>query len=139
MSNDVPQGYQSWPFDRGFEPLVGPLYVRLEGPNVRVAFRVASHHLNIRGHLHGGMLMTLIDEAVALAAAHSLGSDAAFATISLNCDFVAPGEKDDWVEAEAELVRRTRRLLFARAQAVVGQKLLVTASGINRVFHSAVS
>ena len=137
MTEDVPQGYQSWPFDRGFEPLVGPLYLRLDGSNAKVAFRVASHHLNIRGHLHGGMLMTLIDEAVALAAAHSLGSDAAFATISLNCDFVAPGEKDDWVEAEAELVRHTRRLLFARAQAVAGQKLLVTASGINRVFHSA--
>lgn len=134
MSESVPEGYQPLPLDRGFEARIGPLYVRFDDAVARIGVRVVEHHLNPGGRLHGGMSMTLVDEAAALAAFRALGADARFATISLNCDFMAAGAVGDWVEAEAEIVRQTRRLLFVRARAFTADRLLLTASGIWRLF-----
>ena len=134
MSESVPEGYRPLPLDRGFEARIGPLFFRPEGAGPRIGVRVAEHHLNPGGRLHGGMLMTLVDEAVALAAFRALGTGARFATISLNCDFMAAGVAGDWGEAEAEIVRRTRRLLFVRANAFTADRQLLTASGIWRLF-----
>ena len=122
------------PFQRGFEHRVGPLYVRADAEPARIGFRVAENHLNPNGTLHGGMLMTLTDDAVAVAALRALGSTARFATVSLNCDFLSSGSLDDWIEAEAEIVRRTRQFFFVRIMVSCEGRLMATASGLWRLF-----
>ena len=131
----VPEGYEPFLVGAGFEAHVGPLYFRRLGNAVRLGFRVAEKHLNPRRTLHGGMMMTLIDDAIAMAVGLETGS-AAMATVSLNGDFLAAAKPEEWVEAEGEVVRRTRALVFTRGAIFCGQRTLFTASGVWKIFES---
>ena len=51
-------------------------------------------------------------------------------TVSLNCEFTAPGEVGDLIESTAEVVRRTRSLAFVRGLLVAGERTLLSYSGI---------
>ena len=131
----VPEGYLPFPIEGGFEAHVGPLYIRRLDDAVRLGFRVAEKHLNPRRTLHGGMMMTLIDDAIAVA----VGVDTAnpsMATVSLNGDFLAAAKADGWVEAEGEVVRRTRELVFTRGAITCEGRTLFTASGVWKLFES---
>ena len=130
----VPEGYHPFPIDSGFEAHVGPLYVRQREGTVRIGFRVAEKHLNPRRTLHGGMMMTLIDDAIAMAVGMETASPA-MATVSLNGDFLAAAKAGEWVEAEGEVVRRTRELVFTRGAIVCGARTLFTASGVWKIFE----
>ncbi len=56
------EGYDELRLVDPFEIHVGPAFLeRREGRPRRYAFRVAPHHCNLRGVVHGGMLMTLAD------------------------------------------------------------------------------
>jgi uncharacterized protein (TIGR00369 family) len=132
---EVPEGYELFPVAGGFEAHVGPLYFRRLGGAVRLGFRVAEKHLNPRQTLHGGMMMTLIDDAIAMAVGMETASPA-MATVSLSGDFLAAAKADEWVEAEGEVVRRTRELVFTRGTIVCGERTLFTASGVWKIFDS---
>ena len=131
----VPDGYEPFFIEGGFEANVGPLYFRRLENVVRLGFRVAEKHLNPRRTLHGGMMMTLIDDAIAMAVGMETGS-AAMATVSLNGDFLAAAKPEEWVEAEGAVVRRTRVLVFTRGAIFCGERTLFTASGVWKVFES---
>ena len=73
-------------------------------------------------------MMTMIDLALAATAKEVL--EDRFVTISLNSEFIAPGHRDDIIEATGELIRRTRRLAFVRGQVFSGDRILLTASGV---------
>ena len=51
-----------------FGDLVGPIWRREENGQLRFGFVVAPKHLNRAGNLHGGMLMTVADQAMAMTA-----------------------------------------------------------------------
>ena len=131
----VPEGYEPFPVAGGFEALVGPLYLRRLAGVVRLGFRVADKHLNPRQTLHGGMMMTLIDDAIAMAVGMETAS-AAMATVSLNGDFLGAAKSDEWIEAEGDVVRRTRELVFTRGTIFCGERTLFTASGVWKIFES---
>ena len=130
----IPEGYRPFPVEGGFEAHVGPLYIRYNDGGVRLGFRVAEQHLNPRRTLHGGMMMTLIDDAIAMAVGMETASPA-MATVSLNGDFLAAAKAGEWVEAEGEVVRRTRELVFTRGAIVCGARTLFTASGVWKIFE----
>jgi len=50
--------------------------------------------------------------------------------ISLACDFVADACTGERVEAHVKVVRRTRSLIFLTADLAVGERILLTASGL---------
>ena len=56
-----------------FGDLVGPIWRREDGERLRFGFVVAPKHLNRAGNLHGGMLMTLADQAMAMTARRATG------------------------------------------------------------------
>ena len=115
---------------RGFNKFVGPLY-RLpdEGGVTRHAFLVAEKHMNAAGTVHGGMLMALAD--VSMSRTSRLTTDAqSCSTVALSCDFLAPGRLGDVIESRVRVTRRTRTLVFLSAELSVGERLLMTASGV---------
>ncbi len=132
----IPDGYEPFPVAGGFEAQVGPLYFRRIEGVMRLGFRVAEKHLNPRRTLHGGMMMTLIDDAIAMAVGMET-ANAAMATVSLNGDFLAAAKADEWVEAEGAVVRRTRELVFTRGAIFCGERTLFTASGVWKIFDPA--
>jgi uncharacterized protein (TIGR00369 family) len=126
----IPDGYRLFEYVDPFEDLVGPLSYKDEGDGkLRFAFVAEQKHANTGGQIHGGMLMTFADYALCLTAIHGLNGERCV-TVSLNCEFTAPGEVGDLIESTAEVVRRTRSLAFVRGLLVAGERTLLSYSGI---------
>jgi acyl-coenzyme A thioesterase PaaI-like protein len=49
-----------------FTKLVGPIWMREMDSELRLGLLVEKKHLNRAGNVHGGMLMTFADQAMAL-------------------------------------------------------------------------
>jgi uncharacterized protein (TIGR00369 family) len=116
-----------------FGDLVGPVWLREENAQPRFAFVVAPKHLNHAGNLHGGMLMTVADQSMGMTARKASGGKR-HATIELNIQFVDGVRLGEFVEAHPEVVRATRSLIFMQVRMVVGVRLVVTATGIWKIF-----
>lgn len=112
--------------------LVGPLWQRTDGGASRLGFVARDHHTNRRGVVHGGMLLMFADEAIGKAA-YDANDRQPQATIQLDVQFIAPVEVGQFVEADAEVVRRTRSLIFMAGKLIAGDKTVATASGIWKV------
>jgi uncharacterized protein (TIGR00369 family) len=126
----IPEGYRLFEFIDPFEELVGPLcFKEDEAGRFRCAFEATPRHANTSGQIHGGMLMTFADFALCLAATHGLPGERCV-TVSLTCEFTAPGEVGDFIESTAEVVRRTRSLTFVRGQVTAGDRILLNYSAI---------
>jgi uncharacterized protein (TIGR00369 family) len=129
-------GWEIISSNTAFGDLVGPIWRRKEGERLRFGFVVAPKHLNRSGNLHGGMLMTLADNAMAIAAREATGCKR-HATIELNIQFVGAVKLGEFVEARPEVARATRSLVFMQAKMFVGARLVVTTNGIWKILEEA--
>jgi uncharacterized protein (TIGR00369 family) len=121
---------------RGFNQFVGPLY-RLpdKAERPRFAFVAAEKHMNAAGSVHGGMLITLAD--VAMSRTARLTSKAtSCSTVSLSCDFLAPGGLGETIEAEVRVTRLARTMVFLSAEITASGRPLLVANGVWRVRHA---
>jgi uncharacterized protein (TIGR00369 family) len=117
---------------RGFSRHVGPLY-RLRGEGAyRFGFIVENKHMNAAGAVHGGMLMGLADVAMSRTTREVTGA-ATCSTVALSCDFLAPGKLSDLVEAQVQIARRTRTLVFLSATISAGDRRLLVAQGVWKI------
>ena len=126
---ELPPGYQPYDYDDPFEKLIGPLGYRVEDGAISFAFIAQPNHRNTGDTLHGGMLMTFADFALCLAAVWNQPEERCV-TVSFSCQFVAAGRSGDVVESTCEVVRRTGSLAFVRGTLFVGDRVLVSFSGI---------
>jgi len=108
--------------------MIGPIYERTDAKGFVRAFRIEDRHTNGRGVLHGGMLMAFAD--IVLAQAGILAGAGPAATVRIATEFIAPGRLGEWVEGRAQVSRRTRSLIFTQGDISVGDRPLMTASGI---------
>lgn len=130
MSENAPPGFALCDIADGqFAEMVGPLYVRRDAGGTSFGFRAAPRHGNVRGAVHGGMLMTLADQVLGLTVMEAVDL-APMVTISLNCDFVAAAMPGDWIEGRATVVRTTRSIVFVRGTLTVRDAVVLSASGI---------
>jgi uncharacterized protein (TIGR00369 family) len=129
-------GWEIISSNTAFGDLVGPVWRRKEGERLRFGFVVAPKHLNRAGNLHGGMLMTLADNAMAIAAREASGARR-HATIELNIQFIGAVRLGEFVEAHPEVSRSTRSLTFMQAKMFVGTRLVVTTNGIWKILDGA--
>lgn len=127
----VPHGF-SFVEDEGFIDLVGPIYLRQTDGTY--AFRALQKHANLIGLVHGGMLMSLADRALGVAAMRA-AEGANCVTIELGMQFVGAGRLGDWIEARPQVVRRTSSLVFMRGEVVVRDDVIGTASGVWKILR----
>ena len=144
--NDKPAVRQTGTFDpaahgweeisklTAFGDLVGPIWRRADGDRLRFGFVVAPKHLNRAGNLHGGMLMTVADQSMAMTARVATGGKR-HATIELNIQFVGGVKLGEFVESYPEVVRTTRSLVFMQAKMLVGARTVVTTNGIWKILE----
>jgi uncharacterized protein (TIGR00369 family) len=130
------EGWEIISSNTAFGDLVGPVWRRKEGEQLRFGFVVAPKHLNRAGNLHGGMLMTLADNAMAITAREVTGCKR-HATIELNIQFIGAVRLGEFVEAHPEVSRATRSLTFMQAKMFVGSRLVVTTNGIWKILDEA--
>lgn len=130
-------GWMTWGLGRDpYETHCGPFCYKVEADGrIRAAFEPQPHHLNGMGSLHGGALMSFADFALFAIAHHSLIETTAV-TLTCNSEFIAAGGIDGWVEAEGEVIKETKSIIFVRG--VLKQKgvTLLAFSGVLKKLKS---
>jgi acyl-coenzyme A thioesterase 13 len=107
-------GWTTW--SRGadpFETLLGPFCFKIEDGQARCAFAPRQDHLNGAGFIHGGALMSFADFAL-FSIAHNALQGVKAVTLTCNSEFMSPGTLDGWMEANGEVLRDTRSVVFVR-------------------------
>ncbi len=130
----IPPGFAPRPVGGGFMAFAGPLYVRRDAAG-RAAFGllVEPRHCNAKDMCHGGMLAALTDVVLGIGGLEQAGVQGFFITIGLTQDFLAPVPLGSWLEAEVELLRRTRTTMFAQGVFRVRGEAALRASGVFRL------
>lgn len=136
MSADVPDGYEPEPEDNAFLALVGPVFRKTDGDRARFLFDAQDKHRNPRGVVHGGMLMTFMDNLLAHVITRAVGG-ARKATMSLSCDFVAPARPGQRIEGVGEVTRVTRSMVFARGAITADGATVATGAGVWKLLGDA--
>jgi uncharacterized protein (TIGR00369 family) len=121
--------------DRGFIDHVGPLYFRRRQDGFRAfGFAAQPKHANLIGVVHGGMLMTLADRALGVAAWDAAGG-APCVTVQFDMQFLSAVKMDEFVELDPEVIRATRSLVFLRGSLMVGERACASASGVWKILR----
>jgi len=128
-SETLPPGFVETHLVDPFEIHVGPVLEHGPKGGKRFAFRVDKRHVNMRGIVHGGMLMTFADAAFGQAAWDATDR-APSVTLNMQCQFLAPAKEGDLVEVVPVLTRRTRALLFLRGDFTVEGMPIFSVSSV---------
>lgn len=131
---EIPAGYRLIAFEGvTFNSANGPFYVRRDGEEMVLGFRVEQRHCNPAGILHGGMMMTVADMTAGFGTAFKSGIDKFMPTVNMTFDFVASGHVGDWVEGRCEVLKVTRSLAFATVMLSVQDKPMLRASAVMKI------
>lgn len=135
----VPPGYEPAFIEAGsFLGMCGLIYQRHrdDGRAPVLALRVQPKHLNLRGIVHGGLLVTLADSALGHAINHARQQPLGVVTVSLATDFVETARLGDWIEADVDIQRVGGRMAFANCYLHVGERRILRASGVFAVVQA---
>lgn len=111
---------------------IGPLLARRYGDSWRYALRTGEEHGNPIGVIHGGTLMTLLDQTATLIALWLTGEKAVL-TVQMDTRFLASAKVGDLIEGEARLRHSTRSMLFIDAELSVAGRAVADASLIMKI------
>lgn len=109
-----------------FIGIVGPIWTKGEGEARRYGLLVETRHLNRQGIVHGGMIMTLADQALGL----GTHSDEPQVTVQLDTHFVSGAREGEFIEVTVRIVRRARSMIFMSAEMTVGDRVVALANGV---------
>lgn len=122
-------GWMTWESD-SYEKLLGPFCFRVESDGSSLtAFQPDQRHLNSKGILHGGCLLSFADFSLFTIAHTSLKANPTGVSLTMNAEFISPGNLDGIVEARGELLRETGSLAFIRGLLTQKDRTLLSFSG----------
>ena len=130
-------GWQEWivgkpdQFNRTVMPVV---LVRLDDPETaRIRLIVKRHHSNVNEVIHGGAILSLIDISIFGGVSLLLGTDhSKGVTLSLQTQFMTPGDVSRPLDALVEVEKETGRMVFVRGTVVQDDDKVATYSAIMR-------
>jgi len=107
--------------------LLGLKIERAAQGEVNLSMRAASSFLNPAGHVQGGMLAAMLDEATAIATLTTLAQGEFVVTLEMKVQFLNPA-LEGGLEAKGRVIHRTRRIAFAEAEISQQGKLSARAT-----------
>ena len=116
----------------GFPGLVGPYLGRRDGEGWTYGFTAEARHLNVGGVVHGGALIAFADETLGMTLWEA-AERRPVTTVQLNTHFIAPVRQDDFVTLRAEVLRRTRTLMFVRGLLRVEERTVAALDGVWKI------
>lgn len=137
MADALPEGFEPLFRSSPFLDRTGPFYSSGRGAQMKIGLRVLEHHLNARGVVHGGMLMTMADIALGYAMATSAEPPVQAVTAQISTDFAGSARLGDWIESSADIQKVGRTLAFCNVYLQVGDQRIIRASGIFAVSSNA--
>lgn len=125
----APEGFAEIRLIDPFELHVGPAFGQGEKGARRYAFVPEAHHCNMRGVVHGGMLMTLADMTLGQAV-WDMTDNAPSVTLNMQTQFLKSVRAGECIEVLPEMTRRTRAMVFMRGDFRVAGEIVMTASSV---------
>ncbi|WP_342722084.1 PaaI family thioesterase [Bradyrhizobium sp. B097] len=133
MTISPPEGFKLLPSRPGFIDHNGPYYCRETGDAApEWGFQSDDRHGNPYGYIHGGAILGFLDTA--LGSAVFMATKRKCATVSLDTRFVGGAAPGPWIIGRTTVKKVTRTFAFVDAEAFAGDRLLVTAAAVFRVF-----
>jgi uncharacterized protein (TIGR00369 family) len=120
----------------GLMGAIGPLLARREGDSWRYGLKTREIHSNPIGVIHGGTLMTLLDQTATLTAVWLTG-EKAMLSVQISTRFLSPAKAGDLIEGVARLRHRTKSTLFLDAELTVAGRPVADASVVMRIVPAA--
>ena len=150
LSAEGPAGFELFETTSPFNLHLGPYYARVVDRVVTLGLRVAAHHCNRSGRLHGGMISTLADIAIGNNIGLALSFDEDFrdkkaddrpsiATVSMSTDFTGTAKEGEWVEVNVDLQNVGKTLAFGNAYLLCNDLRIARVSAVFRIFRPASS
>ena len=121
---------------RGFPVLVGNFWSKRFEAGYRFGFLADERHANVGGVVHGGMLVTFVDDLLGLSTHFAVGQRPV-STIQLNTRFIAPARPGEFLVLVPQVQRVTRSVVFIRGEVFVGDRLILSADGVWKILGAA--
>ena len=128
------QGWKPMPA-QDYPAMIGPFMARRAETGWEYGFLPERRHLNIGGVVHGGMLMSFMDDVLGMTVWEAAGRRPV-TTVQLNHHFIAPGKLGGLVIGRGEVLRTTRSVVFIRGMLTSGDQVLVHADGVWKILGS---
>jgi acyl-coenzyme A thioesterase PaaI-like protein len=137
MTDSPPAGFQPFGVTDGFIGHNGPYYWRQDSEGqLEFGFQTDARHGNPNGVLHGGAVLGFLDTILGHAVVR--GAQRPCATISLDSRFIATAAPGEWIGGRTTIRKLTRSFAFVDAEALAGERLLVTATAVFRIFEGEI-
>ncbi|TRX55256.1 PaaI family thioesterase [Thalassomonas sp. M1454] len=133
------QGWQLCANVSGFSAFIGPFYQRQEenkqgDAQIIRALPLQQHHQNPEGVIHGGVYTAMADFCIYRAIGDVIGHEVKFATINLNCDFLAAAlAEDEVLMGKGKITRLTKSVIFAEGLIYTKRREILRATGIWKI------
>jgi uncharacterized protein (TIGR00369 family) len=112
----------------GFVEHIGPLWTRRNEDDWQYGILIAPQHLNPMGVVHGGLLMTLIDNAISTVAWEAVGRLPCL-TAQMDHHFMGSVKLGQFVIGRARVAKKTSSLIFMQGfLSVEGDDILMCNS-----------
>jgi len=130
-----PTAQADWrPLDSGpFMAAIGPLMrQKADDGSVTFALQTGEQHQNAIGTVHGGVLTSLLDQALAITAWNAARRQPTV-TLQMDTRFLTAARGGDLLLARATLRHATRTLLFVDADVAVNDTPVATATAVMKI------
>jgi uncharacterized protein (TIGR00369 family) len=131
---DPPPGYVH--VERApFVNFIGPVCQAIDNPpgQVRLGLRIEKHHTNTLGLVHGGLIATVTDSAMARALVFTLKRRAV--TLKMSIEYLDGVHLGDWMVAEGRLVSHDGEVGLTECRILVDDRVRGSASGVFRLLR----
>lgn len=119
----------------GFPDHVGPLWIRKGDGLPRFAMLADERHVNVHGIVHGGMLMTFADTGLGITVWEAMDRQPCV-TIQFAVQFLDAVRPGDFVELDAEVLRRSASVVFVRGTLLCGERRVASVDGVWKMIRA---
>jgi uncharacterized protein (TIGR00369 family) len=114
---------------------VGPLLQRQENPvgTMVLGVHVAEVHSNSMGFMHGGMIATICDSAMARATHTQLQRRTV--TLRMALEYLDPVRKGDWLEAHGRLIDHDEEVAHTECRILIDGQMRARSTGVFRLLR----
>ena len=129
-TSDSAAGWRPLPYD-GFPAQAGPILYKpaRDGGLPLFAMRADGRHTNVHGIVHGGALMTLADTGLGITVWEASGRKPCV-TVQFGIQFLDAVHPGEFVELDAEVLRRSSSVVFVRGMLRCGARQVASVEGV---------
>lgn len=130
-------GKEKWQYDYPLMDWLKAKVLAVDEGYIKIECEVRKDMLNPNGIMHGGIMATLLDEAMG-AASFTLGRPTGFATINMSIDYLYSAKTGDIVWVEGTIIRAGKTVLHIKAELYNAENKLLAKATSNMIKTSVV-